>query len=123
MRHILVVDVSAPMRSLIISALGTLHDVTFSEASNGLEALERLIVANVDLMTLPFDMPDMYGSEVVGFVRTQERYQRLSIIVFAEAADTPDPDALRGMGATAYIGKPFAPERLVQQAAVLLQPS
>jgi two-component system chemotaxis response regulator CheY len=43
MKQILVVDDSATMRRMMMSALRDLKDVKFQEASNGLEAIERLV--------------------------------------------------------------------------------
>ncbi|KAB8142570.1 response regulator [Chloroflexia bacterium SDU3-3] len=121
MRHILVVDDSATMRRMIIASLRTLCDVTFSEANNGLEALERLIIAPVDLMTIDLNMPDMHGSEVVRFVRTQERYQQLPIIVISTRGDESSQEDLLEAGASAYVVKPFTPGMLADQARLLLQ--
>jgi hypothetical protein len=42
MKHILLVDDSATMRRMVMASLRTLKDVSFQEASNGLEAIERI---------------------------------------------------------------------------------
>ena len=48
------------MRRMVRASL-RLPNVTLSEASNGLEAIEQLALAGVDLIILDLNMPDMHG--------------------------------------------------------------
>src|SRR6476659_3760303 len=67
MRTILVVDDSPTMRRMIMASLRDLGDVGFDQAASGLEAIERLSLAPVDLMVLDLNMPDVHGFEVLRF--------------------------------------------------------
>lgn len=69
MKQILVVDDSATMRRMVMASLQkSIKDITFNEASNGLEAIERLVLAPANLIILDLNMPDMHGLEVLQFV-------------------------------------------------------
>ena len=61
MKNVLVVDDSATMRRMVLVSLRGLGEVQFHEASNGLEAIERLALGPIDLMILDLNMPDMHG--------------------------------------------------------------
>src|SRR5215210_3417161 len=87
MYSILVVDDSATMRRMVIASLRALADVQYNEASTGLEAIERLALAPVDLIILDLNMPDMHGIEVLHFVRSHERYRAIPVIILTTRGD------------------------------------
>ena len=97
-----------------------LPNVTLSEASNGLEAIEQLALAGVDLIILDLNMPDMHGIEVLQFVRGHHAYSRIPVIILTTRDDDASRDKALGAGATAYLTKPFAPDALKAQALELL---
>src|ERR1700755_2803671 len=103
MSNILVVDDSPTMRRMVTASLRALSGVSFGEAANGLEAIERLALANVDLMVLDLNMPDMHGLAVVTFVRGHERYRPIPIIVLTTRGDEESRAAALGSGATVYL--------------------
>ncbi|HEY9661642.1 MAG TPA: response regulator, partial [Allocoleopsis sp.] len=115
MQSVLVVDDSATMRRMIIASLHDLGDVNFSQASNGLEAIERLALSPTDIMILDLNMPDMHGMEVLKFVREQPSYKDLPVIILTTKGDEESRNAANVAGASAYITKPFEPEKLVQK--------
>ncbi len=120
MRTILVVDDSATMRRMLVAALRGMGGVRFEEAASGLEAIERLAVAVVDLIVLDLNMPDMHGLEVLRFVRTHPSFRELPVVILTTRDDGESRrDALRA-GATLYLTKPFSPEALVPEVSRLL---
>jgi two-component system chemotaxis response regulator CheY len=120
MKQILVVDDSATMRRMVMSALRDLKDVKFQEASNGLEAIERLVIASVDLMILDLNMPEMHGLEVLQFVRTHPIYNSIPIIVLTTRGDEASRCAALNAGASSYLTKPFEPRFFVSQVTKIL---
>lgn len=108
-KHILIVDDSRTMRRMVHASLQHLKDVTFSEASSGLEAIEKLALTRVDLMTLDLNMPDMHGMEVLGFVRSHQAYRHIPIIVLTTKGDQVSQTAAMEAGASLYLTKPFMP--------------
>lgn len=120
MSNILVVDDSPTMRRMVIASLRNLEGVTFDEASSGLEAIEHLALAPVNLIVLDLNMPDMHGLEVVNFVRKHNLYRTVPIIVLTTKGDeTSRSDAL-ALGASIYLTKPFLPNVLAAHARELL---
>jgi len=120
MKQILIVDDSATMRRMVMASLRSLKDVTFNEASNGLEAIERLVFGPVSLMILDLNMPDMHGIEVLKFVRSHQAYSHIPIIVLTTRGDESSRDDAIKAGASRYLTKPFEPQKFAAEALKLL---
>ena len=90
------------------------------EAASGLEAIEQLAVAPISLMVLDLNMPDMHGLEVLGFVRANQKFHSIPIIVLTTRDDAGSRDAAAKAGATRYLTKPFKPEALLTEARQVL---
>ena len=126
MRTILIVDDSPTMRRMIIASLRGLGDVGFDQAGSGLEAIERLALAHVDLVVLDLNMPDVHGLEVLRFVRGHERFNALPVVVLTTRGDDESREAALREGASRYLTKPFVPLALGSEIRELLdagQPS
>src|SRR5262245_61171604 len=106
MRTILIVDDSSTMRRMVAATLRNLRDVSFEEASSGLEAIERLTLLPASLMILDLNMPDMHGLDVLRFVRSQQGRGNLPIIVLTTRDDRESRTAATEAGATLYVTKP-----------------
>lgn len=120
-KHILVVDDSQTMRRMIIASLRGLPGVTFDEAGSGLEAIERLALTPVDLITLDLNMPDMHGLEVIQFVRRHHAYRTIPIVVVTTKTEELSRASVLAAGADHYIIKPFGPQTLAALIKDLLQ--
>jgi len=89
-------------------------------ATSGVEALRRIEEEQPDLIVLDVMMPGLDGHEVCRRLRADERTSRTPII-FLTAKDTPaDRDLGLGLGANAYITKPFGPRKLIEAIENLL---
>jgi two-component system chemotaxis response regulator CheY len=119
MPHLLIVDDSPTIRRMVKVALAPLAMETV-EAASGLEAIERLAVAPIHLMVLDLNMPDMHGLEVLGFVRANQKFHNIPIIVLTTRDDAASRDAAAQAGATRYLTKPFKPETLLTEARQVL---
>jgi two-component system chemotaxis response regulator CheY len=113
MSVILVVDDSAAMRKMIMAALRPLA-VTFLEAENGLDAIEKLALGECDLITLDLNMPDMHGLEFLAFIRQNPRYAQTPVVVISTVDSQPAREATEKLGISAYVPKPFRPEQLLE---------
>jgi two-component system chemotaxis response regulator CheY len=120
MKHVLVVDDSATMRRMVLASLRGIGPVTFHEASNGLEAIERLAIGQVDLIVLDLNMPDMHGLEVVAFVRKHATFRHIPIIVLTTRGDDESRASATAAGASLYLTKPFDPAVLADGVDRLL---
>ena len=119
MAHLLIVDDSQTIRRMVKVALAPLAMDTI-EAASGLEAIEQLAVAPISLMVLDLNMPDMHGLEVLGFVRANQKFHNIPIIILTTRDDQASRDAATNAGATRYLTKPFKPQGLLDQARQVL---
>jgi two-component system, chemotaxis family, chemotaxis protein CheY len=108
---ILIVDDSPTIRRMVKASLAAL-DATFIEAISGLDAIETLAVRPVDAIVLDLNMPDMHGLDVLRFVRSHSRYNRVPVLVLTTRGDAESRDAAAAAGASAYMTKPFVPSAL-----------
>jgi two-component system chemotaxis response regulator CheY len=122
MKNILIVDDSATMRRMVKVSLRAVKNVTFDEAGNGLEALERLALAPIDLIVLDLNMPDMHGIEVLKFVRGHRTFHAVPVIVLTTRGDEDNRKATLEAGASSYLTKPFEPKVLLEHVQQLLEP-
>ncbi|MGC8872866.1 MAG: response regulator [Chloroflexia bacterium] len=120
MATMLVVDDSSTMRRMIIAVLDKIPEVRFVEAGSGLEAIEQLTLQRVDLMVLDLNMPDMHGLDILRFVRSQERYRSLPILVLTTRGSEESRQEALAAGATRYVTKPFTPDELLRHVQELL---
>ena len=123
MRKILVVDDSPTMRRMVMASLRDLGDVAFDQAGSGLEAIERLALAPVDLVVLDLNMPDVHGLEVIRFVRAHDRFGSLPVVVLTTRSDDESREAALREGATRYLTKPFVPATFAPEIRALLDAS
>ena len=119
MPHLLIVDDSSTIRRMVRASLTPLA-LDVIEAASGLEAIEQLAVGSVQLMVLDLNMPDMHGLEVLGFVRANQRFQQLPVIVLTTRDDEASRNAAIAAGATRYLTKPFTPQALLTEARNLV---
>lgn len=120
MQKVLVVDDSATMRRMIIASLSGLGDLDFEQAVSGLEAIERISLAPMDLVVLDLNMPDVHGLEVLQFIRKQPSLEKLPVIVLTTRGDEDSRAAAHRHGASLYLTKPFEPSTLAPAVERLL---
>jgi two-component system, chemotaxis family, chemotaxis protein CheY len=120
MAEILVVDDSKVMRDMIVACLRSDASFCFTQASNGLEAIEKLSLQPFDLVVLDLNMPDIGGVEVVEFVRGQDHLRALPVLVVTSRDDHESRARALGSGASSFMTKPFTPEAILAEVRLLL---
>ena len=119
--RILIVEGSETMRSMLMATLEDLAGpVKADTASSGFEALRLLPREQYDLIVTDINMPDINGLELVSFVKRNDRYESIPVIIVSTEGSERDRDKGLALGAAAYIVKPFDPEELLEVAADLL---
>jgi len=122
-KSLLIVDDSATMRKIIIRSVrmsGIQFDPT-DEAGNGVEALEKLNQAPVDVILCDVHMPEMNGDELVKKVRQMDSCKDTKIVMVSTESAQDLNDRIQGCGADAYMTKPFMPDRFNAKLSPLLQ--
>ena len=107
MKTILIVEDSSTTRALIRAVIDELGDFETVEASTGFEALKMLPQEEYDLIITDINMPDINGLELINFVRTNDRYRNIPIIIVSTERSEEDKKRGIALGATAYVTKPF----------------
>ena len=124
MQRILIVEDSPTMRALLVSALEDLEGpLKITEVESGFEALRQLPRESYDLILTDINMPDINGLELVSFVKTNAAYRLIPLIIVSTEGSERDRDKGMGLGAEAYLVKPFDPDDLRQIARDLLSRS
>lgn len=113
MHRILIVEDSATMRSLLAASLEELSIPTkVVEAESGFEALRFLPRQTFDLVITDINMPDINGLELVAFIKGNEKYASIPLVIVSTEGSERDRDKGLSLGADAYLVKPFDPEDL-----------
>ncbi len=110
----LVTDDSSTTRAIIKRTI-TLSGVSVGqilEASDGLQALNKLRADKVDLLFLDLNMPNMNGLELITEMRVDSRMARIPICVVSSEATDSRREQLSELGVQGYIKKPFTPEQI-----------
>ena len=107
-------------RSLVRSVVSEAGDVETFEARTGFEALKMLPARKYDLIITDINMPDINGLELISFVKKDERYSNIPMLIIS--TERSEVDRKRGieMGADAYLSKPFKAEDLSEMVKRLL---
>ena len=113
MSNILIVEDSATTRSLIKAVIEDLgDDFDAYEAQTGFEALKLLPSKPFDLIITDINMPDINGLELISFVKSNEAYGHIPMIIVSTERSEEDRKRGISLGADAYITKPFKAEDL-----------
>ena len=121
MLRILIVEDSATMRSLLVSALSDQGvAVKITEAASGFEALRALPRERFDLILTDINMPDINGLELVSFVKGNAAYRAIPLVIVSTEGSERDRERGLALGADAYLVKPFEPDALRDVVSGLL---
>lgn len=118
-KRVLIVEDAGLVRMYYREALqGAGFDV--DEALNGIEALEKLLTASVDLLIVDVNMPQMDG---LTFIRTLRRQTpaiaSIPVLITSTESSPQDIHAARIAGANFYLTKPVGQEQLALHARIL----
>lgn len=116
-RKILVVDDSKLMHKMYEVML---RQYPLVYALDGRQALDRLQEhADIDLVLLDINMPNMNGLEFLAQVRGDGAHPDLAVIIIS--TEGREEDTQRGLeaGASAYIKKPFHSEDILEKISQL----
>jgi two-component system chemotaxis response regulator CheY len=117
---ILTADDSPSMRQMIAF---TLENAGYQviEAVDGMDALERLSKAAVQMLVTDLNMPNLDGIELIRRVRTLPQYKYIPIIMVTTESEDSRKQQGKAAGATGWIVKPFRAEQLVAVAKRFLK--
>ena len=118
-KRVLVIDDAGLVRLFYRDALER-AGFKVDEALNGIEALEKLLVAPVDLLVVDVNMPQMDGLTFLRALRGKSAELASTPALVTSTESSPQRvAAARAAGANFYIVKPLSQETLVQCASLL----
>lgn len=112
-KKVMTVDDSRTMRDMVSY---TLKSAGFEvlEAEDGAKALTVLEKTPVDLVITDVNMPNMDGVTLVRRLRALGHFRSTPILILTTEGGEDKKSQGRAAGATGWIVKPFAPDKLLQ---------
>ncbi len=110
-KNILIVDDKAAIAKVVAMYLSA--DYNFIYYDSALKAINWLSSGNKpDLIISDIRMPDMAGDEFLVFLKNNEMYKRIPVIMLSAEDNSNARIKLLEQGAEDYIVKPFNPQEL-----------
>lgn len=116
---VLVVDDSESIRKFVAFSLRAMGYSVIT-ARDGLEALEKLLRAHVDLVITDLNMPKLDGFGLVRAIRQDSEQGTVPIIILSSLTSQQEMDQGRLLGADAFLTKPFDPKRIQYEVSKYL---
>ncbi|MBS3999913.1 MAG: response regulator transcription factor [Desulfobulbaceae bacterium] len=86
------------------------------------ESLFKFLKANIpDLFILDLMLPDADGFEICKYLKKEEKYSNIPVIMLTARTDEMDKVLGLELGADDYVTKPFSPRELVARVKVVLR--
>ncbi|MEY4668826.1 MAG: hypothetical protein RL518_1525 [Pseudomonadota bacterium] len=117
---ILVVDDFPTQRKLIKRTLLDLGFENVIEASDGVDALEKLQVEEVEFIICDWHMPNMMGIDLLRAIRADNRLRRMPFLMVTAETKKENIIAAAKAGVSNYIAKPFTVESLQEKMQDIL---
>ena len=119
--RVLIADDDPVIRCLLASVV-TNEGFVAVEAKDGREAFQ-LLKSDADFKAAVFDMtmPCLNGIDLIRFMRTEKRLQRIPIMMISAELDIKLMSASFSAGATAFLPKTFTREQLQSALRMLLR--
>lgn len=119
-KYIAVIDDEEDIVELVSLHLGKngYKTKSYYDAGSFISSLEKSVP---ELIVLDLMLPDMDGVEVCKYLRSQERYRDVLIIMLTAKQDEIDKIIGLEMGADDYMTKPFSPRELVARVKAILR--
>jgi CheY-like chemotaxis protein len=111
--RVLVVDDDEVIRQLIAVNL-TLEGFDVATAIDGQDCLDKVTAIDPDVITLDVMMPRLDGWETAVQLRQAPRTAHIKVVLITARAQEDDMERGRGVGADAYLTKPFDPGEMIR---------
>lgn len=117
---VMVVDDSITVRRVTTRLLER-HDMEVVTAKDGVEALAMLEDSVPDVMLLDIEMPRMDGYEVASFMRGDDRFKDVPILMITSRSGAKHRERAEAIGVDRYLGKPYQESELLANISEVLE--
>ena len=119
-KHILIIDDEQDLLDLLRPRLET-AGYEISTALDGQEGLNKAREEKPDLILLDVMMPKMDGYQVCRFLKFDEEYKHIPIVLLTARGQKQDKETGKKVGADGYLTKPFEKDVLLDKIGQLLK--
>lgn len=119
-KNILIVEDSPTMRRIIHNTLKQLGFRNVVSAGNGAEAIKQLGQNSIGFIITDWNMPEMNGLEFVTWVRNNDQFKDLPILMITTRGMKEHVIEAVKAGVNNYIVKPFTTEVLQEKIEKLM---
>lgn len=119
MKVLVVDDDNTTRRLLSIYLKGSGFEVITAE--NGLDAIEKIGMNNVNLVITDLNMPYMDGIELVKSLRADPAWSHIPILMVTTEADPEEQNKALAAGANGYITKPVGSDIVAREIRQILK--
>jgi two-component system chemotaxis response regulator CheY len=119
---VLIVDDSAAIRKILKRVLqqAEIPLGQVYEASDGVEAIERLKEQTVQLILSDINMPNMDGLQLLSILKASEAWKSVPVVmVTTEGSQSKVLEAVE-LGAVGYVRKPFTADQIKEKLAGII---
>lgn len=106
-KTVLFVDDSPTMRRIIRNTLTKLGYESLIEAEHGQDAIEKMNGQDLHFILTDWNMPEMNGEEFVKFIRGNDKYKDIPILMITTRGMKDDVIKAVSLGVNGYVVKPF----------------
>lgn len=109
------------MRQLLLYALKRIPGVVSTEASDGVDGLQKAQADIPDIILTDINMPVMDGLKFIEQVRATEALKDVPIVVITTEGGVEDRQQAMDLGADAFVTKPIQAPAVVKVVRALLE--
>ena len=121
MAKFLVVDDSLTMRRIVVNALKTQGFDEVIEASDGKDAVAKILSEGAQFVITDWNMPEMNGLDLAKWLRTNPQYENIPILMITTRGNKDDVIEAMKARVNNYIVKPFTPQGLKEKIDQILK--
>lgn len=114
LRRVLLIDDDDAMQTLVARVLGARLEIELVQATTGSAGLAAAQDRPPDLILLDSKLPDLCGVEVLKALRSAGTTRSVPVVLVTAVAVRDHLDAMLEAGASDYLTKPFALQRLLE---------
>ena len=117
---VLLVDDNPQNLELLEAYMEEVQEVRVVTATNGLEAMTKVVEEKPSLILLDIMMPKMSGFEVCQRIKSDPKTRDIIIIMVTALNETSDVERAAECGTDDYLSKPIDKTALIKQVRTLL---